>query len=256
MKHILSLSGGKDSTYLLLELLRRGEPLDECVFFNTGWEFPQMYEHMKRLEELCAARGIAFTTLHPEKNFDYLMFEKAINFKDGSGVHFGYSWCGACGVRWGTKEKLSALDAYCKGATVLVGIAADEPGRLEKERAANKRFPLAEWGITEAECLSGCYAAGYDWNGLYTQLKRVSCKCCAAKNLDELRNMYFQMPDVWRDLQDRQRRTSRPYKGEGKSVFDLEKRFDLERERLEAGLSIRNRDFYKALKERLKEATA
>lgn len=33
MKHILSFSGGKDSTYLLLELIRRNYPLDEVVFF-------------------------------------------------------------------------------------------------------------------------------------------------------------------------------------------------------------------------------
>ena len=42
MKTTLSLSGGKDSTFLLLELIRRGTPPDECVFFDTGWEFPQM----------------------------------------------------------------------------------------------------------------------------------------------------------------------------------------------------------------------
>ena len=38
MKTTLSLSGGKDSTFLLLELIRRGTPPDECVFFDTGWE--------------------------------------------------------------------------------------------------------------------------------------------------------------------------------------------------------------------------
>lgn len=36
MKTTLSLSGGKDSTFLLLELIRRGAPPDECVFFDTG----------------------------------------------------------------------------------------------------------------------------------------------------------------------------------------------------------------------------
>lgn len=167
MKTTLSLSGGKDSTFLLLELIRRGTPPDECVFFDTGWEFPQMYRHMDRLRALCEENGIEFTVLHPAKSFDYLMFEKPVREKTG-GTHCGYSWCGARGIRWGTTEKTKALDQHNKGNIVLIGIAADEPDRLIKERAPGKTFPLAEWGITEAECLAGCYAAGYDWEG-YTK---------------------------------------------------------------------------------------
>lgn len=160
MKTTLSLSGGKDSTFLLLELIRRGTPPDECVFFDTGWEFPQMYRHMDRLRALCEENGIEFTVLHPAKSFDYLMFEKPVREKTG-GTHCGYSWCGARGIRWGTTEKTKALDQHNKGNIVLIGIAADEPDRLTKERAPGKTFPLAEWGITETECLAGCYAAGY-----------------------------------------------------------------------------------------------
>lgn len=90
MKTTLSLSGGKDSTFLLLELIRRGTPPDECVFFDTGWEFPQMYRHMDRLRALCEENGIEFTVLHPAKSFDYLMFEKPVREKTG-GTHCGYS---------------------------------------------------------------------------------------------------------------------------------------------------------------------
>lgn len=171
MKTTLSLSGGKDSTYLLLELIRRGTPPDECVFFDTGWEFPQMYRHINRLQGLCKLHGIQFVTLYPERSFDYLMFEKPVK-ETGGGQHFGYSWCGARGVRWGTTEKTRILDQHNRGAVVMIGIAADEPDRLAKERAPGKIFPLAEWGITEAECLAGCYAAGYDWEGL--SLKQIS----------------------------------------------------------------------------------
>lgn len=110
-----------------------------------------MYRHMDRLRALCEENGIEFTVLHPAKSFDYLMFEKPVKEKTG-GTHCGYSWCGARGVRWGTTEKTKALDQHNKGNIVLIGIAADEPDRLAKERAPGKTFPLAEWGITEAEC--------------------------------------------------------------------------------------------------------
>ena len=255
MKHILSFSGGKDSTFLLLELIRRKYPLDEVVFFDTGWEFPVMYEHIAKCKKICEEHGIKFVTLHPRKKFDYEMFETPVKKRDGSGIQYGRSWCGGV-CRWGTMYKQEALDKYFTengGAVQYIGIAADETERLEKERADFKKYPLAEWGIIEAECLQGCYDAGFDWGGMYEHLDRLSCKFCKNKNLKELRNIRKHYPTVWEELQDYQRRTDRPYKGEGKSVFDLEKRFVFEDERTAQGLSITNRDFHSKLKERLKE---
>ena len=159
-KYILSFSGGKDSTFLLLELIRRKYPLDEVVFFDTGWEFPAMYEHIEKCKKICEDSGIKFLTLKPEKSFDYLMFDHISK----SGKR-GYSWCGG-NCRWGTTYKIQTLDKYFgenDGAVHYIGIAADEIERLEKERDEYKCFPLAEWGFTEADCLQGCYDAGFNW---------------------------------------------------------------------------------------------
>ena len=252
MKHILSFSGGKDSTFLLLELIRRKYPLDEAVFFDTGWEFPTMYEHIEKCKKICEEHGIKFVTLRPDKSFDYLMFDYVFTKRNGA-KQVGRSWCGGV-CRWGTQEKLKLLDKYAeqnKGSIVYIGIAADETERLEKERAEYKRFPLAELGIIEAECLQGCYEAGFTWGGMYEYLDRLSCKFCKNKNLKELRNIRKHYPDVWEELKDYQRRTDRPYKGEGKSVFDLEKRFEFEDERTAAGLSISSREFHEELQKRL-----
>lgn len=250
MKYILSFSGGKDSTFLLLELIRRKYPLDEVQFFDTGWEFPVMYEHIEKCKKICEENGIKFVTLRPRKDFDYLMFDHIT--KKGTR---GYSWCGGT-CRWGTREKINVLNIAAKRNKeniLYVGIAADEAERLEREKEEFKRFPLVEWGITEAECLQGCYVAGFDWGGMYEHLDRLSCKFCKNKNLKELRNIRRHYPEVWEELKDYQRRTDRPYKGEGQSVFDLEKRFAFEDERTAAGLSITNREFHKQLKARLEE---
>ena len=147
-KIIVSFSGGKDSTWMLLEMIRRKERIDEVVFFDTGWEFPQMIDHVEKIKKLVEDNGITFTTLHPEKSFDYLMFDKPVKERKG-GAHYGYSWCGLKGCRWGTTEKIKTIDSYFANEPdhiQCVGIAADEPERLEKERKGNKRFPLAEWG--------------------------------------------------------------------------------------------------------------
>lgn len=39
MKHIASISFGKDSLAMLLMLIEKEYPLDEAVFFDTGMEF-------------------------------------------------------------------------------------------------------------------------------------------------------------------------------------------------------------------------
>ena len=70
MKHpanVVSLSGGKDSTAMLLMLLERGEPVADVVFFDTGWEFPEMYEHLEKLE---AFTGLKITRLRPRLPVD------------------------------------------------------------------------------------------------------------------------------------------------------------------------------------------
>jgi 3'-phosphoadenosine 5'-phosphosulfate sulfotransferase (PAPS reductase)/FAD synthetase len=200
-KIIVSFSGGKDSTYMLLEMIRRGEHIDEVVFFDTGWEFPQMLHHVEKIKVLVESHNITFTTLHPRKPFDYFMFDKPHR----NDSKRGWSWCGYGGGRWGTREKVLSIGQYFNGKgdyIQCVGIAADEVDRLEKVHNVNKRFPLVEWGISEADCLSGCYQLGYDWEGLYEDLDRVSCKFCAFKNLRELRNIYFKMPDVWKELRE------------------------------------------------------
>ena len=249
-KIIVSFSGGKDSTWMLLEMLRRGEHIDEVVFFDSGWEFPQMLHHVDRIKTIVEQRGITFTTLHPKNSFNYLMFDKPHR----KGDKRGWSWCGYGGGRWGTREKINTINQYFKNESdyiQCIGIAADEVERLEKERNDNKRFPLVEWNITEAECLAGCYSLGYDWEGLYEDLDRVSCKFCAFKNLKELRNMYFKMPEVWSDLREYQKKTHLPFKGKTGSVFDLEIRFELEKEFEASGKSIRSKEFREELKYRL-----
>lgn len=228
-RHVASVSWGKDSLYMLIELIRRGEPLDEVVFYDTGMEFKAIYDTRDRMLPILAAHGIQYVELKPEYDFEWKMFDKPVNGKK-NGFHYGYSWCGGR-CRWGTTDKLKYLDKYAEdnGAEMYVAIAADETTRLEKDRKPYKRFPLATWGITEAEALQGCYNSGFYWEEhgfrLYDLLDRVSCWCCANKNLKELRNIYTYLPEYWERLKSFQRRTDRPMKGAGKSVFELEARF-------------------------------
>ena len=97
-----------------------------------------------------------------------------------------------------------------------MGIAYDEPQRLNKERKGNKLFPLADWKMTEKECLQYCYDKGFNWaeDGieLYSILDRVSCWCCCNKNLKELKNYYKYLPNYWSKLKELQSQGKDPFK--------------------------------------------
>lgn len=230
VRHIASVSFGKDSLAMLLLILERGLPLDEVVFYDTGMEFKAIYDTRDRVLPLLTEHGVRYTELRPPRPFVFDMLDKPVNSKK-NGLHYGYSWCGGC-ARWGTACKTHTLDQHAKeaGKNVIqyIGIAADEPKRLER-LALRKVAPLAKFGFTESDALRYCYERGFVWeeNGirLYDILDRVSCWCCANKNLKELRNIHDYLPEYWERLKALQRRTDRPMKGPGKSVFDPEARF-------------------------------
>ena len=227
MKYFASISFGKDSLAMLLRLIEENKPLDEVVFYDTGMEFECIYNLRNKILPLLEAHNIKYTELKPKQTFLYTMFEKPVKKRNGT-TGKGYSWCGGR-CRWGTTEKLKAIEKYCKGNYEYVGIAYDEQNRLSKERKVNKLFPLAEWKMKEKDCLEYCYNKGYDWNEdgieLYSILDRVSCWCCCNKNLKELENYYKYLPKYWNKLKELQSKTDRPMKYNKYTVFDLEKKF-------------------------------
>ena len=173
--HAVSLSGGKDSTAMLLLMIERGMPIDMVLYADTGMEFPEMYDHIAKLDAyLYAQRGIHITVLRHPKGFEYLMFDepkvklRSIENRIRLGVPlYGNGWPGIR-VRWCTGAlKTKLIDKEVKrlkgelGAIHYIGIAYDEAWRCKGER-----YPLVEWGITEAQALRICYDRGYDFGGL------------------------------------------------------------------------------------------
>lgn len=83
--------------------------------------------------------------------------------------------------------------------------------------------------MTESDCLEYCRSKDFDWLegnvDLYDVLSRVSCWCCANKNLKELEAMYKYLPDYWDLLKGLQSRIDRPFRRDGKTIFDLEDKF-------------------------------
>ena len=92
--NVVSLSGGKDSTAMLLMLLERGESVADVMFFDTGWEFPEMYEHLEKLETFT---GLKITRLRPRLPVD-VVTGCFPNIRWPGGEHARCIWSGADGL--------------------------------------------------------------------------------------------------------------------------------------------------------------
>ena len=212
--HAVSLSGGKDSTALLLLMIERDMPIDLVLSADTGMEFPEMYEHLQKVDEhLFRERGLHITTLRHPKGFEYLMFDEpkrkksSIENRAQLGVPpYGNGWPGIR-VRWCTgqlkthliSKETNRLKAE-KNALHYVGIAADEAWRCKDDKS--KRYPLVEWGVTEAEALRICYDRSFDFGGLYEIYHRCSCWCCPFQRIGALKAMRLHHPELWTRLLD------------------------------------------------------
>lgn len=230
MKYIASCSCGKDSLAMILTLIEKEFPLDYVVFFDAGKEFESIYRNWNKLTVLLDKHNIKYKVLKPNNSFDYYFAEHVT--KTGKK---GYSWCGGV-CRWMTTMKVKAIndfyDQFNEPIVEYIGIANDEQDRITLKRNDKtvKVYPLALFNMTENDCLVKCYKNGFEWkegNGvdLYDVLDRVSCYCCANKNLKELKAIYKHLPIYWQKLKDMQTKT---YKTMNKrySFEQLENKFD------------------------------
>ena len=129
---------------------------------------------------------------------------------------------------------MAAINRFKKSlnddVTDYVGIAADEPQRINKASYEGKTLPLVDWGMSESDCLSYCREHGFTWNedgiDLYDVLQRVSCWCCRNKNLTELKAIYTHLPKYWRRLKGLEVRLGEAMKS--RALTELEKEWGRE----------------------------
>lgn len=214
-KQIVSFSGGKDSTAMLHMMLERGEPIDEVIFFDGGWEWPQMLDHVDIVEK---KTGIKITRLKPEHDFTWWMLDY-VPKRTQYPPYKGYGWPGAT-CRWCTREKQNCLNRYLRelkqGFDLVhcIGFAVGEERRLKGEMARScYRFPLMEWNIDEKEALDYCLRLGYTWGGLYHYFDRVSCFCCPLQSKKEMLLKKRHFPAVWEKIRAMDAELRRPENG-------------------------------------------
>lgn len=135
VRHILSLSGGKDSAALAI-YLRDRIPEMEYIFSDTGKELPETYEYLQRISDYL---GKGVTRLNADVGFDhwYEMY--------GGMIPSNHR-------RWCTRAlKLKPFEQYCGDDHVVnyVGLRADEDrsGYISHKPNIQAVYPFREDGL-------------------------------------------------------------------------------------------------------------
>jgi 3'-phosphoadenosine 5'-phosphosulfate sulfotransferase (PAPS reductase)/FAD synthetase len=209
-------------------MIEKGIKIDKIVCVDTTKEFPEMYSHIEKVKEFIKPLEIEVVKI----DFDY-WFGEHVKVKGKRVGAVGYGWPDFRN-RWCTSLKQDAygrvagslpynprkrggLNKIPIGTVEFHGIAFDERERAEKNKdkylRRTIRYPLIEWGVTEAQALDYCYSKGLDWGGLYKKFKRVSCWCCPLSRMGELKVLHKDYPELWEKLELMEEKSSRKFKG-------------------------------------------
>ncbi len=194
-RHVLGLSGGRDSAALAVFMRQTYPELDVGYFFtDTGKELPEVYDFLGRIEGFLG-RSIAY--LNPERDFDFWLREYR-NFLPSPRT------------RWCTRQlKLRPLERWIRddlnaGKRVVsyVAIRADEPERIGMHATHPNlqiRFPLREHGLDKAAVLELLESSGLGLPTYYRWRSRSGCTFCFYQQKIEWVRLMREHPDAFEE---------------------------------------------------------
>jgi len=179
-KSFIAFSGGVESTTLALMFGHRATP----VFTDTGWEHPEMYDRIDRVEEvLRGIHGDEFRVMRltaDESLPDYIRRSK----------YFPSPMARFCTRMF----KIEPMDAFLSErgeCELMIGLNANEADRRGNHGLRENvtySYPLIDLGVTREDCIG--VLKEYDLEPrLPIYMKRGGCVGCFFKSKQEFRAM-------------------------------------------------------------------
>jgi len=185
VRHILSLSGGKDSTALAI-YMRDKVPEMEYAFCDTGKELKETYEFLQKIEGFL---GKPIVFLNSERDFDHWLE-----------IYSGF--LPSPKVRWCTKQlKIIPFEEFVGDDTVYsyIGIRADEnrEGYISKKPNIIPVYPFKEDGIGLQEVRRILDESGIGYPDYYKWRTRSGCYSCFFQRKAEWIGLEKEHPDLF-----------------------------------------------------------
>lgn len=194
-RHILGLSGGRDSAALAVYMRQHHPALPiEYFFTDTGKELPEVYDFLDRLEGFL---GRPIVRLNPDRDFDFWLAEYG-NFLPSPRT------------RWCTRQlKLRPLEAWLRNdlesgmiVNSYVAIRADESAR-EGYQATHPNMrvhlPLMAAGIDKKGVIELLRDADVGEPAYYAWRSRSGCTFCFFQQKIEWVRLLERHPEAFED---------------------------------------------------------
>ncbi|HIK11150.1 MAG TPA: phosphoadenosine phosphosulfate reductase family protein [Oscillatoriaceae cyanobacterium M33_DOE_052] len=217
VRHILGLSGGKDSTALAV-LLHKEVPQMEYFFCDTHKELPETYDYLERIK---ARLGIKIHYLSAKRGFDHWL-----------DVHGGL--LPSPKMRWCTvMMKIKPLEEFIGDYTTIsyIGIRADEnrDGYISTKPNITPVYPFKERGLVKADIIRILEDSGIGLPDYYRWRSRSGCFFCFFQRKYEWVKLAQEHPDLFAEAvrYEEEHRDGRNYTWiQGETLLELLERKD------------------------------
>lgn len=206
--YVASFSGGKDSTASIILAHEHGDPIDIIVFAEVMFDSDisgELPEHIDFIKHVAIPKfegwGYKCEILHSDKTmldrFNHVITRS--HKPERVGTKQGFPIAGMCSINRDCKVgAIKQWDKQHPDAVHIVGIAVDEPERLDRAVNKGQISLLAKYGYTEQMARELCEQYGL-LSPVYATAARGGCWFCPNARKAEVRFLY----DNHRDLFDR-----------------------------------------------------
>ncbi|NJL07066.1 MAG: phosphoadenosine phosphosulfate reductase family protein [Methylacidiphilales bacterium] len=233
-RHIVPLSGGKDSTALAIYLAQRlPDAPFEYIFSDTGAELPETYEYFERLEHVLGRKVTRITALEmlgitekPGRNpFDVVLYDHFSGFLPSPRSR----WCTRMLKIHPFERHIGSDRAYS-----YIAIRADEkrsgyvgngkPVLLSERPNITPVYPFKDNGITFADVKRILEESGLGAPEYYEWRSRSGCYFCFYQQIGEWQGLRERHPDLFEKAKTYESgRNGRRYTWvDGRSLSDIE----------------------------------
>lgn len=194
-RHVLGLSGGRDSAALAVYMNHHHPELEiEYFFTDTGKELPEVYRFLGQLEGvLCKP----ITRLNPDRDFDFWLREYK-NFLPSPQT------------RWCTRQlKIKPFEQWVRASVEegmivhsYVAIRADEDyreGYVSSQQNLKIHLPFRTSGVDKAGVIELLEASGLGLPEYYRWRSRSGCTFCFYQQKIEWVRLLDEHPDAFED---------------------------------------------------------
>lgn len=189
-RHILLISGGKDSTALALYMRDKHPELElEYVFCDTHKELPETYEYLARIEAYLGKTVTRLSSGLGDRGFDHYLK-----------VYGDY--LPAPNMRWCTRRlKIEPFEDYVGDdpVSLYVGIRADEnrEGYISTKPNITAVFPFKEARVGRSDVLRILEESGVGLPKYYEWRTRSGCYFCFFQRKSEWVGLKERHPDLF-----------------------------------------------------------